>query len=266
MTTRAMWKGFIRCARQQLAVKLHAAVEDTDVHFHLLHAGDGVRVQQRIVNPATGEVVPHDQIRKGYAFGNGVFVMLDPSEVEALAPKPSRDIEVETFVPEGAIPAAWFERPYHLSPDGDADAYFALAAALAKTQRQGIAHWTMRGKRYVGALRAQGDHLALVALRDREEVLEAPELAAPKLRAPNQKELALAEQLVSALEGEFDPAAWKSEHRERVQTFVDQKARGKQPRGKPPRKRESAPASLERALSASLKQARNGSAREKKSA
>src|SRR4051794_26722455 len=116
MTTRAMWKGVIRCGRQQLAVKLHAAVEDADVHFHLLHARDGVRVQQRIVNPESGQAVDKTEVRKGFPLGHGSFVLLAPDEIKALAPEASRDIELETFVPDTSIPAAWFERPYHLSP------------------------------------------------------------------------------------------------------------------------------------------------------
>jgi DNA end-binding protein Ku len=261
-----MWKGVIRCARQQLAVKLHAAVEDTAVHFHLLHAADGVRVEQRIVDPQTGKAVAAGEIRKGLPVGDGVFVVLEPDELKQLAPKATRDIEIETFVPDTAIPAAWFERPYHLSPDGDVEGYYALAAALRQTRHQGIAHWTMRNKHYNGALRAQDDHLVLIALRTRDEVIAAPELAAPKLRAASEKELALAEQLVSTLEGTFDPTAFKSNYRERVREFVEQKARGKRPKLRAVHKREAAPPSLERALAASLKRARNHTPREKKSA
>jgi DNA end-binding protein Ku len=260
-----MWKGVLRCGRQQLAVKLHAAVEDADVHFHLLHGADGVRVAQRIVDPQTGEEVPAAEIRKGYPLGGGAFVMLESDELKSLAPKPSRDIDVETFVPDTAIPAAWFERPYHLSPDGDAASYYAFAAALAKTGRQGVARWTMRNKQYHGALRAQDGHLVLIALRTRDEVIAAPQLAAPELRAANQKELALAEQLVASLEGEFDPSEFHDTYRERVREYVQKKASGKHPRPRHAKKRAPAPASLERALAASLKHAARGR-QEKKSA
>lgn len=63
---RAIWKGVIRFDEFRLPVKLYSAVEDVNIHFHLLHDQDMVRVKQRIVNPETGETVPYEQIRKGY--------------------------------------------------------------------------------------------------------------------------------------------------------------------------------------------------------
>jgi DNA end-binding protein Ku len=40
----------------------------------------------------------------------------------------------------------------------------------------------------------------------------------------------MAQELVSALEGTFEPDEYRDEYRERVQTFVEAKAKGKHPR------------------------------------
>ena len=122
-----------------MPIKLYAAVEDADVHFHLLHDEDGVRVEQRLIDPETGDGVPSDQVRKGFELERGVFVVLEPDEIAELAPPASRDIDVSAFVPDTAIAPAWFERPYHLGPDGQVAAYQALLRALKTERRQGIA-------------------------------------------------------------------------------------------------------------------------------
>jgi DNA end-binding protein Ku len=124
----------------------------------------------------------------------------------------------------------WYERPYYLAPDGDEKAYFALAEALKNRNREGIAHWVMRNKNYIGALRAEGDYLVLVTLRNAEEVISARDLPKPAGRAPSQKELNMAKQLVAMLEDEFNAADYKDEYRERVMEFIEKKAKGKAPR------------------------------------
>ena len=35
----------------------------------------------------------------------------------------------------------YYDRPYYLGPDGDAKTYFALAEALARKEREGLARW-----------------------------------------------------------------------------------------------------------------------------
>lgn len=270
MAMRATWKGVLQLGSQKLPVKLYAAVHDTAVHFHMLHADDGVRVEQRLVSSSSGEPIEKGDIRKGYALEPGKFVILKESELKGLLPESARDIELIKVVPTTAISPAWFERPYYLGPDGSAEAYAALAKSLGSHERQAIVRWSMRGRTYTGALRAHGDRLVLIALRDREEVQDVGSLtkgSKSAARAASDKELALAEQLVSALEGELDPTQFQSDYQERLHKLVEQKARGKHLRLVKPRERKPSEGSLERALSASLKAGkRQGDKKEKKSA
>jgi len=254
MAARAMWKAVVRVGGQSggLPVKLYAAVEGKRLGFHLLHGEDGARVEQRIVNPETGDAVPPSEIHKGYEVRSGVFVLVSPEELQSAAPEPSRDVDVQTFIPTGAIAPAWFERPYYLGPDGDAEHYFALAEALASTKHVGLAHWVMRGKRYSGVLCAHGPHLGLLTLRHRDEVVATPKLRMPKSRAPDPKELALAEQLVASLEGTFDPRELHSDYEERVLAMIERKARGETVKHEPAPQRAALEPSLVAALEASV--------------
>jgi DNA end-binding protein Ku len=250
-----MWKGDLAIGRTHVPVRFYSAVEDRDVHFRLLHEKDKQPVSQQMVNPDTGKPVPRENVRRGFEVDPGVFVLLDDDELASLEPEPSREVEVKEFVARRAISPQLYERPYWLGPDGDQNAYVALAQVLGAKELHGIVHWTMRKKRYVGALHSDGEHLMVVTLRSGDEVVLPAELTAPpgpELRAAERR---MAEQLVAALEGTFDPTEFHDEFRERVVEMVKRKARGgkaKRARRHQPKRRE---ISLEQALERSLRDA-----------
>ena len=255
MAARAMWKGDLTIGRTHVPVRFYSAVEDQDVHFRLLHEKDKQPVSQQMVNVETGTPVPRENVRRGFEVDSGVFVLLDDDELASLEPEPSRVVEVMEFVARRAISPQLYERPYWLGPDGDQNSYLALAQALAAKELHGIVHWTMRKKRYVGALHSDGEHLMVVTLRFGDEVVLPAQLDAPpgpELRAAERR---MAEQLVAALEGPFEPDEFHDEFRERVLEMVKRKARGgkvKRARRPSPQRRE---VSLEQALERSLRDA-----------
>lgn len=257
---RAIWKGTIKFGSTKVPVKLYSAVQDRTVHFRMLHRKDREPVNQKMVNPETGKVVPYERIRRGLEIDRGVFVMLEEDELKELEPEDSRDIEIKRFVPPTQITHQWYDRPYYLGPDKDSDAYFALVEALKRKEKEGVAHWVMRKKEYVGALRVEGDYLMLITLRHAEEVVPASDLPAPEGRALSDKEVKLASQLISALEGDFDPTAYRDEYRDRVLELIELKAKGKRPKVRKLRPKKPPQKSLADVLSASLKAAERKSA------
>lgn len=230
MAARAIWKGSLKVDSTKVPVKLYAAVQDQTVRFHVLEEKSKTRVKQHMVEPDSGKEIPAEEIKKGFEVEPGTFVILEEEELEKLEPEASREIEISQFLPPKEIPPEYYERPYYLGPDGDQTAYFAFAEALRKKEREGIAHWVMRKQTYVGAIRAENDHLVLFTLRNAEEVLSAKDLPRPAGRAPDKKELNMAKQLVDLLKGEFDPKDYKNEYRERVMEFVEKKAKGHKPK------------------------------------
>jgi len=230
MAARAIWKGELKLNSTKVPVKLYSAVQDHTVRFHILDEKSKTRVKQHMVESDGGKEIPSEEIQKGFEVEPGTFVILGEKELEELEPKASREIEVTQFLPPEEIPPEYYDRPYYLGPDGDQTAYFALAQALQNKKREGIARWVMRKQLYVGALRAEDDHLVLFTLRHTEEVLSAKDLPRPAGRAPDKKELSMAKQLVELLKGEFDPKDYKDEYRERVMEFVEKKAKGHRPK------------------------------------
>jgi DNA end-binding protein Ku len=255
MAARAIWKGVIRFGAVEVPVKLFSAVEDRTVRFRLLDERRQRPIRQRMVNPDSGEPVDAEEIRRGFATDDGHFVILDDEELKSVEPAPSREIEVTRFVEPAAINHQWYDRPYYLGPDGDAERYFALADALAAEDKEGVARWVMRNKEYAGALRVVGDHLLLITLRNAEEVVPASALAPPRGRTLDARELKMAEQLVGALSGDFDAAEFRDEYRDRVLSFIEKKARGETVRIKRFRPKRAPQKSLAEILEASVSEA-----------
>jgi len=261
MTARAMWKADLTLGETKVPVKLYAAVRDTKVHFRLLHAADHAPVKQQMVDPETEQPVPPEQLKKAVAVDRGVYVLLTEAEQAALTPKPSRLISVEEVVAARAVDERWFDRPYYLGPDGDDEGYFALAEALKKREAIGIAHWVLRNKRYVGALQASGGYLLLDTLRHVQEIVEVGAVRPNAARAPDKREIALAEQLIGALEDHFDPNEFRDEYQEQLKELLAAKASGKVVRFPKVAKRvqaDSLVASLQASLKARRKEASHG--------
>ena len=129
MTARAIWQGTLKLKNQELGVKLYSAVDDKQIHFHLLHKRDLMRVEQRMVDAETEKAVPLGEARKAFEAEPGLLIVVTGDDIEKSAPAPSREIKVGRFVPLGAIAPQSYERPYFLGPAEQATTdYFALAA------------------------------------------------------------------------------------------------------------------------------------------
>ena len=261
MAARAMWKADLVLGETKVPVKLYSAVQDSKVHFRLLHAADHAPVKQQMVDPATEQPVAPTETRKAVAVDRGVYVVLTEEEQAALTPKPSRLISVEQVVTRDAIDERWFDRPYYLGPDGDDEGYFALAETLKKRDAVGVAHWVLRNKSYVGALQASDGYLLLDTLRYAEQIVEVGAVRASPNRAPDKREIALAEQLIGALEDRFDPTEFRDEYQEQLKNMLAAKAAGKVvhfPKAPKRERADSLVASLQASLKANRKEAGHG--------
>jgi DNA end-binding protein Ku len=265
VAARAMWKADLAVGRQSIPVKLYSAVQDHAVRFHLLDRKTKRRVRQRMVESG-GDEVEHEAARHGLEVEPGIVVILTEEELAEFEPEASREIEVLHFLPRGAIHHQWHERPYYLGPDGDTESYHALAAALAKKKREGLARWVMRGRQYFGNLRSEGEYLVLLSLRTADEVLLPKELPAASGRSSTKRELEMADRLISMLAGPFRPEEFHDEYTEKLHAFLEARAKGRRPKLKAVQTRRAAGPSIERELERSLEAMEKTSGGEKKAA
>jgi DNA end-binding protein Ku len=190
---RAIWTGVITFGMASVPVGLFTATEDHTVHFHQLQHDTADRIRNRRVNERTVKEVPAEDIVKGYEVAEGEYIVVEPDELDQIAPGRSQTVDITDFVDLADIEPVYFDRTYYVAPSGKeyAKAYELLRAALAKADKAGIARFVMRGKQYLTALRAEDKVLVLQTLHWTDEVRdpgqELPEL--PSSRAGKGKEL-----------------------------------------------------------------------------
>src|SRR3954452_7900087 len=114
---RSIWSGAISFGLVNVPVKLYSAVSKKTVRFHQLHGDTGVRIQQKRVDPSTGDEVSYEDIVKGYEIGKDRYVVITPDELESLDPEKTRTIDIEDFVDESEIDPLYYDHPYYLAPD-----------------------------------------------------------------------------------------------------------------------------------------------------
>ena len=97
-----IWKGIIHFGDTDVAVKLHSAVREERIQFHLLHEPDQVRLRQQMICALEKLPVPAEEQSKGFEMEEGKYVIVDPEELEQTASESSRMIEVHEFVKTSA--------------------------------------------------------------------------------------------------------------------------------------------------------------------
>lgn len=256
MARRAIWKGVVTFGENRVPVKLYSAVISSGVSFHLLHDKDKVRLRQQMVCELENEPVPDEEVSKGLQIDDNEYVLLEPEDLAELEPDTDRNIEVEGFIAREEIDPRFYDRPYHLGPDGEGHKYASLAEALAESGKAAICHWTFRKRFYNGVLFVRQNLLELVTLRLAEEVVDTGELDLPQ-SGLSPKERKTARYLVEELSDPFDPAKYRNDFQNDLEKLVRTKARGGEvqkreiPRPEPPKSEE-----LMELLEASLKQVR----------
>ncbi len=230
---RSIWTGAISFGLVTVPVKLYSAVSRKTVRFHQLNRETGVRIQQKRVDPTTGEEVPYEDIVKGYELTPDRYVVIEPGELDALDPKKTKSIEIEDFVALDEIDPIYYDHPYYLAPGpGGVKPYRLLLEAMRDTGRVAIANVVIRSKQQLVAVRPIGEHvLAMSTMVFPDEIIDTAaidEIGAVEDVEIKPRELAIAKQLVDSLAGPFDADKYRDSYREEVLALVERKAEGKE--------------------------------------
>jgi DNA end-binding protein Ku len=260
---RAIWSGAISFGLVNVPVKLYSATSPKTVRFHQLSAKTGARIKQKRVDPSTGDEVAFEDIVKGYELTPERYVLIEPEELEALDPKATKTIDIEEFVDLADIDPIYYDHSYYLAPaTGGAKAYRLLLEAMRESEKVAIGKIVIRSKQQLCALRPAGQVMALSTMLFGDEVL-APdrldELDAIDEAEASDRELTMAQQLISSLSADFDPGRFKDEYRERVLELIERKAAGEEIAVQPEAEAETPAPDLMAALEASLAEVRSGS-------
>jgi DNA end-binding protein Ku len=240
---RSIWTGAISFGLVTVPVKLYSAVSRKTVRFHQLNGPTGVRIQQKRVDPSTGDEVAYEDIVKGFEIGPDRYVIIEPGELEALDPKKTRTIEIEDFVDLTDIDPILYDHPYYLAPGaGGAKPYRLLLEAMRESGKVAIAKVVIRQKENLVAIRPmEGDVLGMATMIFSDEVVDPEridELDSAREVDINDRELTIAKQLVESLSGEFEPDKYRDTYRDEVLALIERKAAGEEIAVQPQREEE----------------------------
>ncbi len=271
---RTTWNGSISFGLVNIPVGLapatKAAARQSDVSFRMLHRECLTPIKQKRWCPVHEVDVEADDLVRGWEASKDNFVVIEDADLEAIEQSDtSRSIEINRFVRLSDVDPVYFDRTYFLVPAGAEAArrpYVLLLEAMKEAGVAALGRFTLAGKEKLCLIRAKGDALALETLfvladvKDQAEIDEA--VAAAKVRGP---ELELAKQIISSLEGPFDPAELRSEYRESLTSLLEAKLDGHD--FSPPEEAAPAPVvDLMEALKASVAAAKKPAAKRKPAA
>jgi DNA end-binding protein Ku len=227
-SSRTLWKGAISFGLVHIPVTLHSATAENRMKFNLLDKQTMSPVGNKQVNKATGEAMPREEIVKGFEVEKDQYVVLTPDEIKSALPRSTQTIEIEAFVERDQIPTVYFHKPYYVSPAGKGGQkpFALLRATLERTGKVGIARVVISTKQHLAALIPTGNGLTLNLLRWEDEVRDVAGLAWPGDDVKvSTAELGMAEQLVAAMAGDWQPDLFHDEFREKLMALVEQKSR-----------------------------------------
>jgi len=219
----SIWKGAVTFGLVHVPVKLYSATENHDVSMHQVHDADGGRIKYQRVCDIDGEVVPYQHIERAYDEGKRT-VILTKEDLAGLPAEKNREIEVVEFVPTEQIDPIMYDKAYYLEPDAKSPkAYVLLRETLKETSRTAVVKFALRERTQLAVLRVVGDVLVLQTLLWDDEVRKPVFPALDTDVTVSDKEVAMAKQLVTAFESDFEPEQYEDEYQRQLRELIDNK-------------------------------------------
>lgn len=172
--------------------------------------------------------------QQGYEYAPDQCIPITDADLAAVPLKTVRVIEIERFVRRADI-AAWssFSRQaYYVTPDPvGLRAAALLAWVLAKRRLVAVCKVVLTNRESLSFLAPLDGALVLTTTCWPDEIRATTEVALPAVSL-KPAERAMAEQLVAAMTGAFDPAAHTDDYRDALMTVIECKVAGLPPAAK----------------------------------
>jgi DNA end-binding protein Ku len=225
---RASWSGFLRLSLVSCAVYLSpATTESKRIRFHQLNPETGNRVKQQFVDAETDDVVPRDQIAKGYEYERSQYVTIEDEELKSLQIESSKIIDLTQFVSREEVDPVYLDTPYYVYPDGQlaAEAFRVIGEAMEAKGLVGIGRVTMASRERLVLIEPHGSGLLMSTLRSADEVREAE--FGPKANEKADAEMVtVAETIMERRKGSFDAASFRDRYQDALRELVESKVKG----------------------------------------
>ncbi|MDF2635425.1 MAG: repair protein [Pelosinus sp.] len=223
---RPVWKGMLSFGLVNVPVTLYKATRSKTISFNQLRKSDYSRIQYKKV-AGDGAEVPASEICKGYKLSEDRYVVISDADLESIAPKASRIIEISDFVKLEEIDNRYYDSSYYLVPDqGAGKAYALLLQGMTESNVVGIAKFVLRNKEYLAAIRPTDQVITLSTMLFADEIVPVKELEndLPTNVELSDKELGMAKTLIDTLITKFEPEKYENEYHKQVLAMINTKA------------------------------------------
>lgn len=224
-----MWNGTISFSLVAIPVRLVKAVKPGRISFRTLHRTDYSPLARRMFCPKEGQIVPPDEIIRGYELAPDRYLPITDEELESVSPERSRTIEIIDFIDLDEVDPLYFDHPYYLAPlKGGEKAYRLLAEVMQRTKKAGLAKFVMVEREYLVAVASMEGALAMITLHYRDEVLTDDGIV-PKEAKIETAEKKRMERNIRNMMTDFDPAKYADQRRGKVVDLLKMKMKEQAP-------------------------------------
>jgi DNA end-binding protein Ku len=233
MAPRANWKGYLRLSLVSCPILLYPATSETEkVHFHQLNKATGNRLHFQKVDAETGEVVPANDIIKGYEVGKGKgYVEVTDEDLEAIDIESTRTIDIDQFVPRDEIDDLYIDRPYYIVPDGKVgqQAFAVIREAIRKRGMVALGRVVLSTREHAIALEPRDRGIVGLLLHYPYEVREPRSYFddIPKENTPKEM-LNLASHIIETMIGHFQPKKFEDRYEDALRELIKRKQAGEE--------------------------------------
>src|SRR5215211_6519266 len=136
---RTIWNGSINFGLVNIPIGLAVAQQRKDTAFRTLHRECGTPIKQKRYCPVHERDVEADELVKGWEFAKGQFVLVEESDLEAVALQRSQSVDIVRFVEVAEVDPLYFDRTYYLAPAQAATARRPYVLLLEAMKDSGMA-------------------------------------------------------------------------------------------------------------------------------
>ena len=225
-------------------VKLFVATEaKSQIQFHQIDraSGERVRYQKMVASAVENPPAPEDdepapapvqqsQIVKGYEYAKGQYVTIEPEELAHLRVPSKHAMEIMQFVDEAQISPEYYEKPYFVLPENEAqtEAFATVRQALIDTKKIARTKSAFGGREHVVAIAPAGNGpnggMMAYTMRYAAELRDSSDYFRDiKPVEVSADSLELAKMLIKRKETAFDPSQFVDGYEVAVKELVDAK-------------------------------------------
>lgn len=222
----SVWKGHITFGLVSIPVRLSVAARSETIGFNQLHRTDNSRVKQVLFCAAEDKQIERSEIVKGYEYEKGKYVVINDEDIKKMQPKTAKVMEILEFVKAEEMDPVYFESSYYAQPEEAGEKpYTLLFEAMRRSGMVGIAKATMHQREHIVIVRP-GKHGLLLHTMYYQDEIRATDEFRTNTEVVKDKELAMAQHLIEALAGTFDPSKFHDTYRVSLKTMIDAKIAG----------------------------------------